>query len=194
MGTVAAQKLLSCVVRTGQRFGAGHVIDVLRGKETAKIEQRRHAALSTYGIGKDLTDGQWRSVLRQLLVQGYVRSDAHRYGALVLESAARPLLRGEVTLELREETRAAKPGRAAKSRPAGAEVAPADEPLWQAMRALRKQLADEAGVPPYVVFHDATPQGPPPSEAHNAHGNARATRDRQGQARTLRRCVPHIAC
>ncbi len=187
-GTVAAQKLLSCVVRTGQRFGAGHVIDVLRGKETAKIEQHRHAALSTYGIGKDLTDGQWRSVLRQLLVQGYVRSDAHRYGALVLESAARPLLRGEVTLELREETRAAKPGRAAKSRPAGAEVTPADEPLWQAMRALRKQLADEAGVPPYVVFHDATLkallQAKPTThtEMLALHGIGRAKLERYGDA------------
>ena len=155
-GTVAAQKLLSCIVRTGQRFGAAHVIDVLRGKQTAKIEQHRHAALSTYGIGEDLTDGQWRSVLRQLLVQGYIRADAHRYGALVLEGAARPLLRGEVTLELREEVRTPKPERTRKSRPADAEVVAADQPLWEAMRALRKQLADEAGVPPYVVFHDAT--------------------------------------
>ena len=155
-GTVAAQKLLSCIVRTGQRFGAAHVIDVLRGKQTAKIEQHRHAALSTYGIGEDLTDGQWRSVLRQLLVQGYVRADAHRYGALVLEPAARPLLRGEVTLELREEVRTPKPERSRKSRPDDAEIAASDQPLWESMRALRKQLADETGVPPYVVFHDAT--------------------------------------
>ncbi|MDE0693792.1 MAG: DNA helicase RecQ [Gammaproteobacteria bacterium] len=155
-GTVAAQKLLSCVVRTGQRFGAAHVIDVLRGKATAKIEQHRHAGLSTYGIGDDLTEGQWRSVLRQLLVQGYVRADAHRYGALVLEPAARPLLRGEVTLKLREEIRTAKPKRARKTGPHDIEVAAADEPLWEAMRTLRKQLADDAGVPPYVVFHDAT--------------------------------------
>ena len=187
-GTVAAQKLLSCIVRTGQRFGAAHVIDVLRGKATAKIEQHRHAALSTYGIGDDLTDGQWRSVLRQLLAAGYVRSDAHRYGALVLEPNARPLLRGEVTLELREETRTAKPKRAPKARPDDIQIAPIDEPLWEAMRALRKQLADAAGVPPYVVFHDATLkaliQAKPKSheEMLALHGVGKAKLDRYGDA------------
>ncbi|MXY54590.1 MAG: DNA helicase RecQ [Gammaproteobacteria bacterium] len=187
-GTVAAQKLLSCIVRTDQRFGAAHVIDVLRGKETAKIEQHRHAALSTYGIGEDLTDGQWRSVLRQLLVQGYVRSDAHRYGALVLEPAARPLLRGEVTLELREEVRTPKPERARKARPGDAEVAASDQPLWEAMRALRKQLADAAGLPPYVVFHDATLkaliQAKPKTHAEMLalHGVGKAKLERYGDA------------
>ena len=187
-GTVAAQKLLSCIVRTGQRFGAAHVIDVLRGKQTAKIEQHRHAALSTYGIGEELTDGQWRSVLRQLLVQGYVRADAHRYGALVLESAARPLLRGEVALELREEVRTPKPEHSRKSRPDDAEIAASDQPLWEAMRALRKQLADETGVPPYVVFHDATLkaliQAKPKSHAQMLalHGIGKAKLERYGDA------------
>ena len=187
-GTVAAQKLLSCIVRTGQRFGAAHVIDVLRGKETAKIEQHRHAALSTYGIGEDLTDGQWRSVLRQLLVQGYVRSDAHRYGALVLEPAARPLLRGEVTLELREEVRTPKPERTRKARAPEAEITPTDQPLWEAMRALRKQLADETGVPPYVVFHDATLKAlihakpETPEQMLALHGIGKAKLERYGDA------------
>ena len=187
-GTVAAQKLLSCVVRTGQRFGAAHVIDVLRGKQTAKIEQHRHAALSTYGIGEDLTDGQWRSVLRQLLVQGYVRSDAHRYGALVLEPAARPLLRGEVMLELRQEVRTPKPERTRKARPVEAEIVAGDQPLWEAMRALRKQLADESGVPPYVVFHDATLKALVQAKPENAeqmlalHGIGKAKLERYGDA------------
>jgi len=156
-GTEAAQKLMSCIVRTGQRFGAGHVIDVLRGKDTAKVRQHRHERLSTYGIGQGLADGEWRSVLRQLVAGGYVRSDPGRYNALALTETSRPLLRGETTLTLREETRAA--GRKqtrAKVRDDAFEIAPADQQLWEALRETRRELSQEAGVPPYVVFHDTT--------------------------------------
>ncbi len=156
--TQAAQKLLSCVFRTGQRFGAGHVIDVLRGNDTDKIAQHGHAKLSTFGIGEDLDAKRWRSVLRQLLVQGYVRADAERFNALVLTESARPLLRGEEQLVLRQDAAAPK-GRRRSGTRSGAEreeVTAADLPLWEALRECRKRLAEEAGVPPFVVFHDAT--------------------------------------
>jgi len=151
--TVAAQKLLSCVVRSGQRFGPGHVIDVLLGKASEKVAKHGHDTLSTFGIGGELTDAQWRSVIRQLLVRGYLRADVERYGALVLTHASRPLLRGDVTLRLREDPTA--PARSRKRR--GAQpVAEEDMGLWNALRACRKELADAQGVPPYVIFHDAT--------------------------------------
>jgi ATP-dependent DNA helicase RecQ len=100
--TIAAQKLLSCVLRTGQRFGPGHVIDVLLGKTSDKVAKHGHDTLSTFGIGGDLTDAQWRSVVRQLLVRGYLHADVEKYGALVLTRAGRPLLRGDMSLRLRE--------------------------------------------------------------------------------------------
>ncbi len=151
--TVAAQKLLSCVVRTGQRFGPGHVIDVLLGKRNEKVARHGHDTLSTFGIGSELTDAQWRSVIRQLLVRNYLHADVERYGALVLTDLSRPLLRGDVELQLREDPTA--PVRSRNRR--GAEpVDAADVGLWHALRACRKQLADAQNVPPYVIFHDAT--------------------------------------
>ena len=153
-GTEEAQKLLSCVYRTGQRFGAGHVIDVLRGKDTAKVRQHRHERLSTFGIGADLSEAQWRSILRQLLVQGHLRSEAERYGALRLTAKSRPLLRGDERISLRRDA-TVKRQRKAAPKP-GQEVAPQDQGLWEELRELRRRLAEEAGVPPYVIFHDAT--------------------------------------
>jgi len=153
-GTVAAQKLLSCVYRTGQRFGAGHIIDVLRGADTAKIRQFGHERLSTYGIGTELAVDRWRSVIRQLLVQGYLVADPERFGALRLTDRSRALLRGEVVLELREE-----PARALRQKQRQTQrdgVSEPDRELWEALRARRKDLAEEQGVPPYVIFHDAT--------------------------------------
>ncbi|MCY4014944.1 MAG: DNA helicase RecQ [Gammaproteobacteria bacterium] len=157
-GTVEAQKLMSCIVRTGQYFGAGHVIDVLRGKDTPKVQQHRHDKLSTFGIGSDIGATQWRSLLRQLIAGGFVLADAARFGALRLTQAARPLLRGETTLTLREDAVAnrARERSARKSRDDGFEITPQDEALWEALRECRLHLADDASVPPYVVFHDAT--------------------------------------
>ena len=154
-GTVEAQKLLSCVYRTGQRFGAAHVIDVLRGKDTEKALRNRHDHLSTFGIGEDRSVVQWRSILRQLMVQGYLRADAERYGALRLTPRSRPLLKGEEQVWLREDP-AAKRAARKTARVASYEVPPEGEPLWEALRELRTRLAREAGVPPYVIFHDAT--------------------------------------
>jgi ATP-dependent DNA helicase RecQ len=151
-GTEAGQKVLSCVYRTGQRFGAGHVIDVLRGADTEKVRQYGHERQSTFGIGSSLPVDRWRSVVRQLLVQGYLVADPERFGALRLTPQSRALLRGEVVLELREEPE--KPQRRKVERQSS--VAAADNTLWDALRARRKALAEEQGVPPYVIFHDAT--------------------------------------
>jgi ATP-dependent DNA helicase RecQ len=157
-GTVAAQKLLSCVFRTGQRFGAGHVLDVLLGRATEKVVQHGHDALSTFGIGEDLDERAWRSLLRQLVVQGHLEADAERYGALRLTPRARPLLRGEVTLTLRRDPAPVRGRRRAGGGAAAVpeDVAPEDADLFEALRSCRKRLADAAGVPPYVVFHDST--------------------------------------
>ena len=155
-GTVAAQKFLSCVVRTGQRFGAGHVIDVLRGAEKERIYQLGHEALPTYGIGRDTSELQWRSVVRQLIAQGFLYADAERYGALRLLPRCRPLLQGETQLSLRKEIAQPTKSSANRSRPsAPVELNSEDTQTYERLRQLRKQLAQEQGVPPYVIFHDA---------------------------------------
>lgn len=154
-GTEAAQKLLSAAYRTGQRFGAAHLIDVLLGKSTDKTLGNGHEALSVFGIGKDLPAARWRSVVRQLIVQGYLRADAERYGALMLTSDSRPLLRGEADIEFREEPeRLPRIGRQPKESASQASIE--NPALWDALRACRKALAEEQGVPPYVIFHDRT--------------------------------------
>ena len=153
-GLEAAQKLLSAVYRTGQRFGAAHVVDVLLGKATEKVLQHRHNELSVFEIGADLPAQTWRSVVRQLIVKGYLRADAERYGALVLTPKSRKILRGEVPLSFRKD-----PARTKKTkRPtlAPAAVGAEDTDLWDALRACRRELADEHGVPAYVIFHDRT--------------------------------------
>jgi ATP-dependent DNA helicase RecQ len=151
--TIVAQKLLSCVARTGQRFGPGHVIDVLLGKHGDKVDRHGHASLSTFGIGGELTATQWRSVIRQLLVRGYLVADSERFGALKLTPRSRPLLRGEETLKLRQDpTTAAKIRKRRAERPVGAD----DAPLWEALRACRRKLADARNLPAYVIFPDST--------------------------------------
>ena len=149
--TEAAQKLLSCIYRTGQRFGAGHVLDVLRGKESDRVFQLGHQTLSTYGIGSDLSQNQWRSVIRQLIVRGFLYSDAEQFGALKLTQSSRPLLKGEIELLLREDI--SEPGLTKKVR---RHSHISDSDLWEALRACRKALADEQGIAPFMVFHDAT--------------------------------------
>jgi len=151
--TEAAQKTLSCVYRTGQRFGAGHVIDVLRGKESDRMLELGHHALSTFGIGTDLSQNQWRSIVRQLIVRGFLVSDAESYGALRLTELSRSILKGEIELLLREDV--SEPRLTKKVR-RNANVSDADSSLWEALRACRKTLADEHGIAPYMVFHDAT--------------------------------------
>jgi len=152
-GTEAARKALSCVYRVRERFGVKHVVDVLRGADTERIRKLGHDRLSTYGIGTDLGETEWTSVIRQLIHRGYLIQDIANYSVLRLTPKARPLLRGEETLELaRPRISIKKP----KTPKAAANLGPADAGLFEALRALRKQLADEQGVPPYVVFGDAT--------------------------------------
>ncbi len=153
--TEHAQKALSCVVRVGQRFGARHVVDVLRGADTARIRALGHDRLSTYGIGKDLSADAWLSVVRQLVHGGYLRQDLAAYSVLKLTPAATPVLRGERRVELAvpRESRPPAPARPARQTADGLTV---DEALFARLRALRKRLADEQGVPAYVVFSDAT--------------------------------------
>ncbi|MEO0443589.1 MAG: DNA helicase RecQ [Pseudomonadota bacterium] len=151
--TVSAQKLLSCVYRTGQRFGITHVIDVLQGKSTDKVKQFRHEQLSTFGIGEDTAVQQWRSVTRQLMVNGFIYSNNQHYGAITLTEKARPLLRGDIQLQLRKET--AKTSLTKKPKKQH-RVSDGDRHLWDALRGCRQRLAQQQGVPPYVIFHDAT--------------------------------------
>ena len=151
--TEAAQKALSCVYRSGQRFGVNHVIDVLRGSESEKIRQCGHDRLTTYGIGRDLDAGTWRSVFRQLVSSGLLEVDAEGYGSLRLTEASRAVLRGERRLLLRKEAPARERERSPRS---GVVVAPADQPLFGALRDLRAQLAKQQNVPAYVIFHDST--------------------------------------
>jgi ATP-dependent DNA helicase RecQ len=153
-GTEASRKLLSAVYRTGQRFGAAHVVDVLRGKATEKVLQHRHDALSVFGIGMELEATAWRSVMRQLIVQGYLRADAERFGALVLAEKSRPLLRGEAAVLLRRDVALSAPAK--KPRAVRTAVTDGDRDFWEALRGCRQLLASEHKVPPYVIFHDAT--------------------------------------
>ncbi|MEO2004126.1 MAG: DNA helicase RecQ, partial [Candidatus Poribacteria bacterium] len=158
-GTVAAQKALSCVYRTGQRFGVVHQIDVLLGKTTERISSLGHDSLSTYGIGVDLPEGEWRSVFRQLVAADMLHVDTEGYGGLSLTDASREVLRGERTLRFRHDpTPPKKAGgrRDGGERPAPVDIAEEDLELWEALRGLRLEIAKEQDVPAFVVFHDAT--------------------------------------
>ena len=155
--TVAAQKLFSAILRTGQRFGAGHVIDVLRGKSTQRVADLGHDRLKTFGVGADLDDRAWRGVARQLVALGLLQADPRAYGALRLTAAAAPVLKGETQLELRRPSvRAGRPARRGRAAAAAALPDAAAEALFHALKAERKRIADEQGVPAFIVLHDAT--------------------------------------
>lgn len=149
--TEAAQQALSCVYRSGQRFGVGYVVDLLLGKSDPRIEKNQHDQLSTFGIGEHLSIAQWRSLFRQLIAQGFLYVDHERYGGVRLTEKSRPLLRGEQSLNARKLVKQEKVKKAAK-----AKVSSIHLPLMDALKALRKQLADEHGLPPFVIFHDST--------------------------------------
>jgi ATP-dependent DNA helicase RecQ len=155
-GTEAARKLLSAVYRTGQRFGTAHVIDVLLGNATDKVVRNGHDQLSVFAIGTDHSPSVWRSVMRQLVVQGYLRVDHERYGALVLTAESRPLLRGEVELGLRHDPKETAGRKKRKSSATAQALSDESQAQFQALKDLRKRIATERGVPPYVIFHDST--------------------------------------
>ncbi|TQJ89263.1 ATP-dependent DNA helicase RecQ [Streptomyces sp. SLBN-31] len=164
-GTVAAQKVLSTVVRLqrerGQKFGAVQIVDILLGRRTAKVIQFDHDQLSVFGIGEDLTEGEWRGVVRQLLAQGLLAVEGD-YGTLVLTEASGSVLRREREVPLRKEpkkpvtSRSASSAKGSKAKAAAAELPEALQPAFEALRAWRAEQAREQGVPAYVIFHDAT--------------------------------------
>jgi ATP-dependent DNA helicase RecQ len=157
--STAAQKFLSAVYRTGQRFGAAYVIDVLRGKTSDKLRRNGHDSLQTFGIGADMDAAAWQGVLRQLVVQEAIVVDHEAFGALKLGPAARPILKGETKVVMRENQRmratdvmtSLKASVAAKQ-----QLAPEDEELFQTLRAIRSELARQSGVPAFVVAQDTT--------------------------------------
>jgi len=158
--TVPAQKALSAVYRSGQRFGSGHVIDILRGGDGGRLSELGHDKLSTYGIGADMDEKQWRSVFRQLLAMGLLEADAEGFGTLRLTQASRDVLVGNRSVRLREDPRPARASRRRKDSQlvtgGSLGVEAYEQPLWEELRKLRIQLARQHGVPPYVIFHDAT--------------------------------------
>jgi ATP-dependent DNA helicase RecQ len=158
--TEAARKALSCVYRTGQRFGVAYLIDVLLGKDNDRIRAQGHDRLNVYGIGTELDARQWRGVFRQLVANGLLSPDLEGYGCMRLASAAHPVLRGDEALHLRNEPDRAQRRANRRTSATGArrslDIAPHEEPLWNALRNTRAQLAKEQGVPAYVIFHDAT--------------------------------------
>jgi ATP-dependent DNA helicase RecQ len=152
--TEAARKALSCMYRTGQRFGAGHLIDVLRGRTTDRTTQWEHDKLSVFGIGAELDDDGWRNVFRQLVALGFARPDHDAYGALRLTEQSRPVLKGETPVQMRRtvaRARGASRRRVQAALPAGADAA-----LLGRLKAWRATEAREQSVPAYVIFHDST--------------------------------------
>ena len=152
--TEAARMGLSCVFRTGQRFGVNYVIDVLMGNAKDRILQNRHNQLSTFGIG-DLDQNEWRSLFRQLIALGYLYADIDNYGALKMTPDCKPLLAGDQQLRLRKFEKSVKTPNPATPK-IQTELRAGDTPLFEALRSHRKQLAQEQGVPPYVILHDKT--------------------------------------
>ncbi|MDE2389300.1 MAG: DNA helicase RecQ, partial [Betaproteobacteria bacterium] len=153
--TVEVQKALSCVYRSGQTFGAGHLIDILRGNHTERIKEWHHDRLSTFGIGKDLPESTWRAVFRQIVALGLLTVDSESHGALHLTEASRAVLKGQQTIQLRRQT---KQTQTSGNRRHG-DVELLDETeryLWEQLRNWRARMAKEHGVPAYVIFHDAT--------------------------------------
>jgi ATP-dependent DNA helicase RecQ len=154
-GTEAAIKVLAAIYRTGQRFGAGHIVDVLVGRETDKVLSNGHHTQAVFGKGEELDAKGWQSVLRQLSAQGLIVADARGFGGLSLGEEARAVFKHERTITLRKD----QPKRAADTRRSlrnAVALPPAAEALFDALRAKRSRLAREQGVPPYVIFHDTT--------------------------------------
>ena len=156
-GTVAAQKALSAILRTGERFGVGHLTDLLRGVGSDKMQRFGHDRLPTFGVGRELDWKAWSSVFRQLVAFGVLEVAHDSYGALRLTEAARPILRGERKLLFRRDGPAGRrKDRTPAPRGLDSEISGAEAALFEALRAERSRLAREQGVPPYVIFHDAT--------------------------------------
>lgn len=158
-GTVAAQKALSCVYRTNQRFGAGYLVDVLLGKDNDRIHRFGHDRVSTFGIGQDLTSNQWHSVYRQLIAMGYLSVDMEGYGTLKLNRESQLVLKGQALLQFRYDPKVkkSKKTKTKKLKPRqDFSPSPSSQKLWDKLRACRMKLARVQNVPPYMIFHDKT--------------------------------------
>ncbi|MGE4482857.1 DNA helicase RecQ [Acidocella sp.] len=155
-GTIAAQKALSAAWRTRQRFGVGHLTDILLGVKTEKVERFEHDQLPTFGVGSELDRKAWGSVFRQLIVRGALEVDHENYGALCLTPMGEAILRGQESVRLRQETSRGTARGVLKKKASRLELAEADKPLFEALRAERSRLAKAQNVPAYVIFHDAT--------------------------------------
>ncbi len=157
-GTIAAQKLLSCVVRTGQMFGSGYVIDVLLGKDSERIQNFGHASLSTYGIGTEHSQKEWQSLIRQVVARGFLYVDMDAHGGLKLTQEGLGFLKTKTNIQLRLDPKttggSSREGR--KTDPSLSLENDADKGLFLQLKALRMSIAKEKNVPPYVVFHDRT--------------------------------------
>jgi ATP-dependent DNA helicase RecQ len=154
--TEPAQMALSCVHRTGQRFGVNYLVDVLLVKDDERIQRFGHNQLTTFGIGKRQSQQEWRGIFRQLIARGLLAVDIEGHGSLKLTDACRPILRAEKRLMLRRESKSVKKPKRAIARSRTTFTSDVDSVLWEALRARRLKLAKAQGVPPYVVFHDAT--------------------------------------
>lgn len=155
-GKIAAQMALSCVYRTGQRFGVKHLIDVLLGKMTPQIQQFNHENISTFGIGKAHDQAQWQSIFRQLVAANLLTVDMSGYGSLRLTEDSKPLLRGEQTIAFRNEVKVSKKKTKVLSKFEPKNISLPNDDLWLALKEKRLELAREQGVPPYVIFHDSS--------------------------------------
>ena len=156
-GTEAAQKALSCVYRTGQRFGVAYLVDVLTGTSNERIINNQHDKVSTFGIGQDISKTAWRSIFRQLIARAYLLLDVEGYGGLRLADKCRAVLKNKQTILFRESVKQRKPGKAASRKKSNdLALGLVNQNLFDALKALRTSLAQEQGVPPYVVFHDRT--------------------------------------
>ena len=155
-GLVLAQKALSAVYRTGQRYGAAYVIDVLMGKANERVIRASHDKLQVFGIGKDTGEQVWRGIFRQLVAAGHLAVDAEGYSTLSLTEMARPVLRGEASFPVRVATETKEKGKARRASKSSLSVADANRPLFDALKALRARLAAEAKLPPYIICTDVT--------------------------------------
>jgi len=196
-GTVAAQKMLSAIYRLmkerGQRYGAGHLIDILRGKQTPRVLEHGHATLSVYGIGQDLSEQAWRSVLRQLLAQSLLMVDQEGYGTLALTNESRAVLKGERTLMLRREVDRPVRNTAPKGKSLQPDMPRAAQPVFEALRTWRAGIARSHGVPAYVIFHDATlreiAMARPDSLSALAHVNGVGTKKLESYGESILECI-----
>lgn len=197
-GTVAAQKLLSAIYRLmkerGQRYGAGHLIDILRGKKTPRVSEQGHDSLSVYGIGQELSEQGWRSLLRQLLAQGLLMVDQEGYGTLALTNESRAVLKGERTLILRREAdRKTKSSPAPRSKSLQPDLPRGAQSVFEALRQWRAGIARDHGVPAYVIFHDATlreiAMARPDSLKALAHVNGVGIKKLESYGRSILECI-----